>query len=147
MAQGHRCSDDDRGNRHNHSQPAQQNRPNGRRLMPDLPSCELVSKEVDALIVADLIKAQPTRENTAARLQGRFLQAGEKLLAPQQHPGRVLAGAMQKRGADLLQLLIRKPVGLIEDEERRIPTRCRPCPSSRRQGRDDRTGAEHTFGR
>jgi hypothetical protein len=83
MAQGHRCSDDDRGNRYNHSEPAQQNRPNGRRLILDLPSCELVSKEVDALIVADLIKAQPSRENSPARLHGRFLQASAKPLAPQ----------------------------------------------------------------
>jgi hypothetical protein len=44
-------------------------------------------------------------------------------------------------------LLIRQPVGLIEDEERHIPTRRRTAPSSRRQGRDDRTGAKHTLDR
>jgi hypothetical protein len=83
MMQGHRCSDADRANRDYHRQPAHQYRPNAGWLNLDLPSCELVSKEVDALIVTDLIKAQPGCESSPARLWGRFLQASEKPLVPQ----------------------------------------------------------------
>jgi hypothetical protein len=43
-----------------------------------VPDRELMAKEINAFVVANLIKAQLQRQRLSEKLQGRFLQPGEE---------------------------------------------------------------------
>jgi hypothetical protein len=111
-----------------------------------VPNRKLMAKEIDAFVVANLIKPQPQRKLLSEKLQRRLLQPDEKLWACQQHPGRLLPSAAPDRGADLPQLLVGKPLGFVEYEERGIRLgRVRYChrPPACRQLRQNGVGAGH----
>ena len=91
-----------------------------------------MAKEIDAFVLANLIEAQLQHEWLSDKLQWRLLKPGEKFSAGQQHPGRALFCAALYRREDLTELLIREPIGFIEDEERGIRLgRVRYCVLSR----------------
>jgi hypothetical protein len=72
--------------RREHTQPGQTPKEDGPttvRIVLTVPDRELMTKEIDAFVVANLIKAQPQREPLSKKLQRRLLQPGEKSSARQ----------------------------------------------------------------
>jgi hypothetical protein len=118
--QGQGRPDADRSEHTQRDQDPKEDGPAVVRLVLSVPGRELMAKEIDALVVANLIKAQLQRERLSEKLQRRLPQPGEKSPARKQHPGRVLFGAALYCRADLTELLISEPLGFVEDEERRI---------------------------
>ena len=144
--QGQGRPDAERREHTQHGQAPKEDGPTAARLVLTVPDRELMAKEIDAFVVANLIKAQPQRERLSEKLQRRLLQPGEKASARKQHPGRVLSCAALYRGADLTELLIGQPLGFVEDEERGIRlgrVRYCYCPAACGQRRHDRAGAGH----
>lgn len=144
--QGQGPPDAERREHTQHGQAPNEDGPTPARLVLTVPDRELMAKEIDAFIVANLIKAQPQRERLFEKLQRRLLQPGEKASARKQHPGRVLSYAALNRGPDLTELLIRQPLGFVEDEERGIRlgrARYCYCAATFGQRRYDRAGAGH----
>jgi hypothetical protein len=115
-----------------------------------VPDSELMAKEIDSFVITNLIKAQLQREGLSEKLQRRLAQAGENSSAREEHPARLLFCTALYRGADLTELLIRQPLGVIQDEERGIGlgrVRYRYCPATGGQHRHDRAGAGHLLAR
>jgi hypothetical protein len=110
----------DDGRKHPHyRQSAHENWPHSARLVFTVPRCELMAQKIDALVIANLIKAQRRRERLSSKLKRLLLQPGKKLRGREQHRGRVLSSARLQSGANLFDLLTGEPVGFVEDEQRR----------------------------
>jgi hypothetical protein len=109
-----------------------------------------MAKEIDAFVVANLIKAQPGGERLFDNLQRWRLHPGEKPSAGKEHPRRSFSFVALYRGADLIELLIGEPLGFVEDEERDVRlarVRYCYCPATCGQRCHDRAGAGHLFAR
>ena len=144
--QGQGRPDAERGEHTQHGQTPKEDGPTTSRLVLTVPKRQLMAKEIDAFVVADLIKVELQRYRLSEQLQRRLLQPGKKSSSRNQHPGRVLSCAALYRGADLTELLIGEPVGFVEDEERGIRlsrVRYRYRPATCGQRRHDRAGAGH----
>jgi hypothetical protein len=79
--QGQGCPDADRREHRQHGQTPKKDRSPTARLDLTVPGRELVAKEIDAFVVANLIKAQLQRNRLSEKLQRRLLQPGEKFSA------------------------------------------------------------------
>ncbi len=144
--QGQGRSDADRGEHTQHGQTPNEDGPTTARLVLTVPNRQLMAKEINAFVIANLIKAQLGSERLLESLQGWLLHPGGKPSAGKQHPGRSLSFAVLYRGADLIELLIGEPLDFVEDEERGIRlggVRYCYCPGTRGQSCHDRPSAGH----
>jgi hypothetical protein len=76
--QGQGCPEADRRDHAQHGQTPKEDRPTGARLVLTVPDRELMAKEIDAFVVANLIKVQPQRDRLSEKLERRLVQPGEK---------------------------------------------------------------------
>jgi hypothetical protein len=104
--QGQGRPDADSGEHSEHGQTLKEDGPTAAGLVLTVPDRELMAKEVDAFVVADLVKVELQRCRLSEQLERRLIQSGEKSSASKQHPGRVLSCAALYRGTDLTELLI-----------------------------------------
>ena len=143
---GQGCPDADRREHSQHGQTPKEDRPPAARLDLTVPNRELMAKEIDAFVVANLIKAQLQRDRLSEKLQRRLLHPGEKTPARKEHPGRVLFCAALYRGADLTELPIGEPLGFVKNKERGVclgRVRYRHHAATCGQHRHDSAGAGH----
>ena len=75
---GQGCPDANRRKHTQHGQTPKQDRPTTARLDVTMPERELMAKEIDAFVVANLIKAQAGCNRLSERLQRWLLHPGEK---------------------------------------------------------------------
>jgi hypothetical protein len=77
------CADADHREHRQHSQTPKQYRPTTARLVLTVSDRKLMAKEINAFVVANLIKAQLQRDRLSEKLQLLFLQPREKSAASQ----------------------------------------------------------------
>jgi len=141
--------DADSGERTQHGQTRKEDGPTAARLVLTVPERELMAKEIDAFVVANLIKAQPGGERLFESLQRWLLHPGEKSSGGKEHPGCSLSFVVPYRGADLIELVVGEPLGFVEDEEQSVRlggVRYRYRPATCGQRCHDRAGAGHLLG-
>jgi hypothetical protein len=76
--QGQGRPDADSGEHSQHGQTPKEDGPATARLVLTVPDRELMAEEIDAFVVADLIKVELQRYRLSEQLKRRLLQPGEK---------------------------------------------------------------------